>query len=323
MKQVPELSIIIVNWNSKDFVRKCVQSILANTRDAAFEIIVVDGASYDGCGEMLAREFPEVQFIQSDKNVGFARANNLGFEQSSGNCLLFLNPDTEVVGPAISILRTALLELEQAGIVGAKLLNTDGSVQTSCIQAFPTILNQLLDAEVLRRAFPRHSFWGMSPLFSADDKPAAVQVLSGACLMMRREAFASVAKFSEDYFLYAEDLDLCYKVNRAGLRNYYVPAASVIHHGGGSSKPDQSTFSAVMMRESVYRFLTKVRGKWYSAGFRFSLGLGALGRLALLLLLFPFRMIRGEVAGARDSFRKWTAILKWALGLQPWIAKYC
>jgi N-acetylglucosaminyl-diphospho-decaprenol L-rhamnosyltransferase len=143
MKQVPELSIIIVNWNSKDFVRKCVQSIMANLMDFAFEIIVVDGASYDGCGEMLMREFPEVRFIQSDKNVGFARASNLGFEQSSGNCLLFLNPDTEVVGPAISILRTALLELDQAGIVGAKLLNTDGSVQTSCIQAFPTILNQL------------------------------------------------------------------------------------------------------------------------------------------------------------------------------------
>ncbi len=183
-----ELSIIIVNWNSKDYVRKCVASVKANTRDMAYEIIVVDGASYDGCGEMLAQGISRgVKFVQCDKNVGFARANNLGFEHSSGECILFLNPDTEVVGPAIRVLRTELLKLDHAGMVGAKLLNTDGSVQTSCIQAFPTILNQLLDAEVLRRAFPRHSFWGMAPLFSGGENPAVVQVLSGACLMMRRD----------------------------------------------------------------------------------------------------------------------------------------
>ena len=322
MKPSPELSIIIVNWNSKDYVRKCVQTVYAHTRGIAFEILVVDGASYDGCGEMLAREFPEVRFIQSEKNVGFARANNLGYEQSRGDCLLFLNPDTELSGPAINVLRAALLELDHAGIVGAKLFNTDGSVQTSCIQAYPTILNQLLDAEVLRMTFPRLSFWGIAPLFSPGEKPVAVQVLSGACLMMRRPVFAQVARFSEEYFMYAEDLDLCYKVNRAGLKNYYVPAASLIHHGGGSSKPNQSAFSNVMMRESVYRFLTKVRGKWYGAIYRFSLGLSALGRLALLSLVFPIKLVRGEMAATGESFRKWTAILKWALGLQSWVAKY-
>ncbi|MDB6022723.1 MAG: glycosyltransferase family 2 protein [Pedosphaera sp.] len=320
MKQTPELSIIIVNWNSKDYVRKCVQSIHANTSGTDFEIVVVDGASYDGCGEMLAHEFPGVRFIQCEKNVGFARANNLAFEQSRGNCLLFLNPDTEVVDTAINVLRRALLEIEGAGIVGAKLLNTDGSVQTSCVQTFPTILNQVLDTEILRRAFPRHS--GIAPLFALGNQPAPVQVLSGACLMMRRAVFVQVARFSEDYFMYAEDLDLCYKVNRAGLKNFYVPAASIIHHGGGSSKPGQSTFSDVMMRESVFRFLTKVRGRWYSAVFRFSLALSALGRLALLLLLFPVKMICGEAATVSGSMRKWLAILKWALGLQPWVARY-
>jgi len=228
-----------------------------------------------------------------------------------------------VVGDAINVLRRALDGMPDAGIVGAKLLNTDGSMQTSCIQSFPTIMNQMLDAEVLRRAFPRHSFWGMAPLYSAGEKPEAVQVLSGACLMMRRDVFGQVARFSEDYFLYAEDLDLCYKVSRAGLKNYYVAAASVVHHGGGSSNPKQGTFSDVMMRESVYRFLTKVRGKWYGAGFRFSQALSALGRLALLALVFPLKLLRGEVAAASGSFRKWVAILKWTVGLQPWVAKYC
>jgi glycosyltransferase involved in cell wall biosynthesis len=105
---MPQLSIIIVNWNSKDFLRKCLQSIYTCTREISFEIIVVDGASFDGCGEMLAREFPDVRFIQSEKNIGFARANNLGFEQSHGEEILFLNPDTEIIGDAINVLHTFL-----------------------------------------------------------------------------------------------------------------------------------------------------------------------------------------------------------------------
>jgi len=315
MPTVLQLSIIIVNWNSKDYLRKCLQSIYANTREISFEIIVVDGASFDGCGEMLAREFPEVKFVQSEKNVGFARANNLGFGQSRGDCILFLNPDTEVVGEAINTLHNFLKESRGAGIVGAKLLNTDGSVQTSCVQAFPTILNQFFDAEILRRAFPRLSFWGMKPLFSADKKPAAVEVLSGACQMLTRTAFEKIGGFSEDYFLYAEDLDLCYKTRLAGFKNYFVPAAAVIHHGGGSSRPSQNVFLTVLMRESVYRFLKKFRGHWYGTAFRVSLALNALGRLALLLILFPFRLIRGETTAACDPIRRWTAILKWTMGL--------
>jgi GT2 family glycosyltransferase len=317
-----DLSIIIVNWNSKDFVRKCAQSIRENPPEMSYEIIVVDGASFDGCGEMLAKEFPEVRFVQSQKNVGFAKANNLGFEKSNGELLLFLNPDTEVRGGAVNTLVAALRSLDKAGIAGAKLLNTDGSVQTSCVQPFPTILNQLLDSENLRRAFPRHSFWGMAALFEKDPAPKEVEVLSGACLLMKRETFQAIGLFSQNYFMYAEDLDLCYKVRQAGLKNYYVPAAEVVHHGGGSTQAGKSTFSAVMMRESVYRFLVKVRGWWYGQGFRASLALGAVGRLLALVLVFPVRLALGEASGAANSIRKWLAILKWTLGMQTWVAKY-
>jgi GT2 family glycosyltransferase len=315
MPPVLQLSIIIVNWNSKDYVRKCLQSIYANTRRITFEIIVVDGASYDGCGDMLACEFPAARFVQSEKNVGFARANNLGFGQSQGDCILFLNPDTEVVGEAISTLHRFLQETRDAGVVGAKLLNTDGSLQTSCVQAFPTILNQFFEAEILRRAFPRFSFWGMLPLFSPDGKPAEAEVLSGACLMLPRPVFQKCGGFSEDYFLYAEDLDLCYKTRRAGFKNYFVPAAVLAHHRGGSSARSQSVFLTVLMRESVYRFLKKFRGGWYGLAFRASQALNALGRLALLMILFPISLIRGETETARDPIRRWTAILRWTLGL--------
>lgn len=310
-----DLSIIIVNWNSKEYVRQCLRSIYANTRGLSFEIIVVDGASYDGCGEMLAREFPSARYVQSEKNIGFARANNLGFGHSQGGDVLFLNPDTEVIGDAINKLHEFLKTTGDAGIVGAKLLNTDGSVQTSCVQAFPTIMNQFFEAEILQRAFPRLPFWGMRPLFSKDNKPAAAEMLSGACLMLPRPVFQKCGGFSEDYFLYAEDLDLCYKTRQAGFKNYFVPAAMIIHHGGGSSPRSQNVFLTVLMRESVYRFLNKFRGHWYGAAFRVSLAVNALGRLALLLLFLPVTLIRSKSGTAGEPIRRWAAILKWSFGL--------
>jgi hypothetical protein len=320
---MPQLSIIVVNWNSKDYLQKCLQSIYANTHGIIFEIVVVDGASFDGCDEMLAREFTEVKFVQSEKNVGFAKANNLGFEQSQGECVLFLNPDTEIVGDAINMLHDFLKKNSETGIVGAKLLNTDGSVQMSCIQTFPTILNQFFDAEILRNVFPRHSFWGIAPLFYGDKTAAEVEVISGACLMLTRATFEKIGKFSDDYFLYAEDLDLCFKSNLDGFKNYFVPAAIIVHHGGGSSRQTQNVFSTVMMRESVYRFLKKFRGGFYAMAFRASVALVAFFRLALLLILFPIRMLRGQTDAAHDAIRRWMAILKWTFGLERSVKDFC
>jgi GT2 family glycosyltransferase len=316
-----DLSIIIINWNSAGYVRKCVASIRRETRDLDYEIIVVDSASYDGCGEMLAREFPGVRFIQCDKNVGFARANNLGFDQSHGDCVLFLNPDTELVGPAINQLHRALMKLEDAGIVGARLLNTDGTLQTSCIQTFPTILNQVLDAEILRRVFPRLPFWGMAPLFVSNEEPAGVQMISGACMMMRRPAFERMGRFSEDYFMYSEDADLCYKSERSGCRNYYVPKAVIVHHGGGSSQQSRNEFSAVMMRESIWLYFTKTKGRPYGLCYRASMMLAAVCRLVLLALVFPVRWFFPGGASANGPFRTWLAIFNWSVGAVSWTKK--
>lgn len=162
MAPAPDLSIIIINWNSVGFLRKCLASVYANTKKTSFEVIVVDNASGDGCGDMVRAEFPEVHFVQSATNLGFAGANNLGVQYSSGKCLLFLNPDTELAGPAIDRMMEFLQSHAEAGIVGARLLNSDLSIQTSCIQNFPTVLNRVIDADLLRRLFPRLAFWGCS-----------------------------------------------------------------------------------------------------------------------------------------------------------------
>ena len=315
-----DLSIIIVNWNSADYVRRCLRSVYDHTHDLQFEIIVVDNASYDGCGEMLAREFPGVIFIQSDENLGFARANNLGFKKSTGAALLFLNPDTELVGSAINLLLSQLRNLPKAGAVGARLLNTDGTLQTSCVQSLPTILNQALDIELLRRLSPRSRLWGMAPLFSAGNQPSEVEVISGACLLLTRDLFESVGRFSEEYFMYTEDLDLCFKTRRAGFENYYVPAATVIHHGGGSSRQSNSQFSSVMVRESVGRFLRKTHGRSCAAVYQAAIGASAIFRLLLLALAalvgLAFSKQRQRIFCA---FKKWLAILRWSLGLERWV----
>src|ERR1700730_8165906 len=211
-----EISIIFVNWNSLNYLRECIASIYEHTHGIAFEIIVVDNASPEGGVDALKEEFPDLVLIKSGENLGFAGANNLGFKQSKGKCVLFLNPDTRLLNPAINIMLQALHSLPGAGIVGCKLLNGDLPVQTSSIMKFPGILNQVLQSEVLRLRWPSFPLWNIGPLFSSNPEPVKVEAITGACMMMRRDVFEKVGMFSEEYFMYAEDVDLCWKITRAG-----------------------------------------------------------------------------------------------------------
>ena len=317
-----DLSIIIVNWNSHQYLRKCIASIVSETRELQYEIIVIDAGSFDGCDRMLRETYPQVRFIQSNENIGFAKANNVAFHASKGKCVLFLNPDTELVGPAINILYDQLQRIPNAGAVGCKLLNSDGTVQTNCIQSIPTILNQILDSEFLRTRWPKSALWGMSPLYESDGEPKVVNAIAGACVILQREIFEQVGLFSEDYFMYAEDIDLCHKIKRAGRQNYYVPEATMIHHGGGSSQTAASNFSVVMMRESIWRFLRKTRGRVYGLGYRASMLVSSFVRLTFLLALFPVQRVCRRHPSWSRSFRKWQAILRWSLNREEWVKQY-
>ncbi len=214
-----DLSIIIVNWNSADYLKTCLNSLYVNNAGVVSEIIVIDNASFDKCHSIITNEFPGVHFIQSHQNLGFAKANNLGAEQAHGDFLLFLNPDTEILGNAISEMLSAIRKLPLAGVIGCKLLNTDMTLQNSCIQPFPTILNQSLDSDILLRRFPGFSIWGPVPHLLNQLGPSEVQAISGACMMIRKEIFTEIGGFSTDYFMYTEDIDLCYRVRSAGYIN--------------------------------------------------------------------------------------------------------
>lgn len=312
-----ELTIIIVNWNSVHFVRECLRAIYENSPQRTFEVIVVDNNSPKGGLELLRAEFPQVVILESKRNLGFAGANNLGFENSSSEFLLFLNPDTEVIGAAIGTMLDQLKTISDAGVVGCKLLNTDGSIQMSCIQTFPTILNQLLDIEVLRRRWPGCWLWNTAPLYKDNGQPVDAEVISGACMMLKRSVFEAVGKFSEEYFMYGEDLDLCYKVRKLGLRNYYVEQAKVIHHGGKSTAQRKvNLWSIVMKMNSVQNFCHKFYGPAYSHLYRCSMGVAAILRLGIIWVMHLSKFVSSKKHSLEGTREKWWAILQWSLGLE-------
>jgi N-acetylglucosaminyl-diphospho-decaprenol L-rhamnosyltransferase len=309
-----ELSIIIINWHSCEYVKQCIASIMANTSSVTYEILVFDSGSFDGCEQMLRDNYPGVRFIQGPSNVGFARANNCAFEHTTGRCVLFLNPDTELVGPAIDTLYSHVVRLPTAGAVGGKLLNSDRTVQTTCIRAMPTILNRVLDCEWLKLRLPLSGLWGTAPLYTSGTKATEVEAISGACLMIKRDVFEQVERFTEEYFMYAEDMDLSHKLAVAGFKRYYIPNAVVVHYGGTSSNASGQAFSAVMIPEATFRFFRRTRGPAYARWYRLSMCGVALGRLAALGGTAPIWLLTGRRMMCRAAVRKWMAVLRWSLG---------
>jgi N-acetylglucosaminyl-diphospho-decaprenol L-rhamnosyltransferase len=202
------------------------------------------------------------------------------------------------------------------GIVGPRLLNTDGSLQTSCVQAYPTILNQVLDAQRLRQMFPLSSLWGMQALYLSPDTTSCVEVVSGACLMIDRLAFQQVGGFDETYFMYVEDVDLCRRTRRAGFDVLFVGSCEVTHHGGKSSAMQGEDFVNLRQKEAMLQFFLHTRGPVYAVLYRSALAIAALARL---LTIAAFRVSRQREAGTAfrsTSHAKWVSLLCWTLGLR-------
>lgn len=306
-----DISVIIINWNSVNFLRACLASLQRQSRRPK-EVIVIDNASFDGVADMLREEHPDVMFLQSRENLGFSKANNVAAKHATGSLLLFLNPDTEVPAKGIEALHDAAVEIGEFGVLGPVLLNSDGSLQLSAAQAFPTILNQVLDSEHLRRRFPRLRIWGMKPFL--DETRSRAECISGACMLMTAKLFWELQGFSEKYFMYSEDVDLSFRAAKAGRHNYIIPEVRVLHHGGGSSSKRPNTFAVTTMRESRFRFFAANRSVFYAQCFKISIGASAL----LRLLALTFARSSARTDGARrlkleNACIKWKAVLVWAL----------
>jgi len=239
-----DVSIVIVNWNTCELLRACLSSIPRAMRDGdghgaasyQIEIIVVDNGSHDGSAEMAARTFPHVRLLINERNVGFAAANNLALRGAHGRYLLLLNSDTVVRPSAIEAMVTHMDAHPDLGAVGPRLLNADGSLQLSA-HDFPRLDHDavmLLDVKhwpmvgVVARRFAQRAY---GPLH---EQTRTVDWVSGACLMLRREALRQVGVLDEAYFFFFEESDLCYRLSERGWRTAFLADAEVIHMGGQS-----------------------------------------------------------------------------------------
>lgn len=251
-----DLSIVVVNWNTKDLLIQCLQSIYETVSNLDFEVIVVDNASTDGSQAAIREQFPLIRLIENQKNEGFARANNQAMAASQGRYMLLFNSDAIATPGAIQSL-VSLAEAEsRAGIVGAQLLNLDGSFQASHT-TFPTIWQEFLVLTGLGRLLKGRWYPSRGP--EENKGPQVVGYVEGACLLVRRQAFEEVGGLDEGYFMYAEETDWCYTMKQAGWQVWYQPAAKIIHLGGGSSKHRRPQREADLYRSRV-RFFRKYHG---------------------------------------------------------------
>jgi N-acetylglucosaminyl-diphospho-decaprenol L-rhamnosyltransferase len=254
-----DISVVIVSWNVRDLLRRCLRSILdrgSSTLDTQYsvpgasrghpastiqhpapttEVIVVDNASTDGSIQMVQAEFPAVHLIANAENRGFPAANNQGIAVAQGRYVLLLNSDAEVVGDALAAMVAFADEHPDAGVVGPQLLNPDGSVQSSR-RRFPTLATAFFESTWLQRYAPRRLLERYYVLDQPDDAVQDVDWVKGAALMARRDAIAQVGPMDEGYFMYSEELDWCRRFREAGWRVVYLPTARIVHHEGKSSE---------------------------------------------------------------------------------------
>lgn len=251
-----DLSVIIVNWNTRDLLAQCLGAVYDTADDLNFEVIVVDNGSTDGSQAMLRDQFPRVRLIQNHENAGFARANNQALAVSKGHYALLLNSDALLLANAAQAMRDLAEMKPWAGIVGAHLLNVDGSFQASHTP-FPNLWQEFLILSGLGRVL--YGPWYPSRGPEEDKGPQRVDYVEGACMLVRREAFEDVGGLDEGYFMYAEEVDWCYAMREKGWQVWYQPAAKVIHLGGGSSQNRRTQREADLYRSRV-RFFRKHYG---------------------------------------------------------------
>jgi hypothetical protein len=238
MAEELDLTVSIVTYNRCDLLRSCLASVVSNTIGIGFEVIVVDNASTDGSADMVAQEFPHVRLIGNRKNLGFAKPNNQAFAESRGKYFLLLNSDTIVQPGALEAMVQFMDAKSDAGVVGPRLLNPDGTNQASVFSRFPSVLTSVvinsLAFIVLDRLFP---LWNYPGRFVAavemSDQPQEVRHVIGACMMIRSHLYREMGMLDEQFFIFREETDLCKKIRDAGWKIYYLPAAKVIHYGAG------------------------------------------------------------------------------------------
>ncbi len=294
----PDVSILIVNWNTRDLLRACLKSIFDQTRELSFEIVVIDNASDDDSAEMVRQEFPNVRLIQNIENAGFGRANNQGYHESCGEYILFLNPDTEVLDHAIEKAVAFMKAHPHVWLCGAKSLHPDGTMQVSTAY-FPSLGMIWTNGVPLKIALsmfaPLKKIFKTSAVYTNDgftmtdaSESRRVDYVLGQFMLTRRDVLEKTGVFDESIFMYEEEADLCYRIQQAGGEVWYVPDAVILHHERRSidQLPEAFRHEVDWFLSARGRFMEKYHGKAMKGLFHLMTWFSSAVKLVMYAFLF-------------------------------------
>lgn len=292
----PDVSVVIVNWNTRDLLQQTLTTLYKETTSTSFETIVVDNGSVDGSADLVRREWPQVCLVASPTNLGFAAGNNLGFRECRGRYILLLNSDTIILPSTVGGMAQFLDGHPDTGCVGCLHLNDDGSLQRSTGD-FPNFIEDSLFYTDLYRIPPVRAYLRRRFIWWGDhERVREVDWVNGACMMVRREVVEQIGGLDEGYFIYGEEVDWCYCMREAGFRVYFTPEAEVIHLGGKAM--DRVPADRIVLKyTSQYRFYRKYYPLWHRLVLRAAVTAFALVRIVLLFFLLvvaPFRKFRSR-----------------------------
>ena len=307
-----DVSLVIVNWNTKDLLLDCIGSTLDTTRVRKLEITVVDNGSTDGSAEAVKRSFPNVTVIRNQANLGFARANNIGIRPSRGKYLCLVNSDIKVLPGCIDSMCDYMDQHPEIGLLGPKILNKDLSLQPSCAE-LPSLWNTFTQTFMLDRLFPGVRFCRTRFMRAfAHDVERDVEALSGCFLMVKREALEQVGLLDERFFIYQEDVDWCKRFSDAGWKIRFCPSAEAIHYGGASSSVAPAKFLIEMQRASL-QYWRKHHG-WLS--WKTATAIAFLHYLLRICLLGTLQVLKSDDRGSRKrKLKDYAACFRWLGGV--------
>lgn len=291
-----DLSIIIVNWNTRGLLRKCLRSIYNNTKKLTFEVFVIDNASRDGSVEMVKKEFPQARLARNKENLGFARGNNQGFLQTKGKYVLVLNPDTEVIDDVFLKMVEYLKSNKEVGAVGPRFIYPDGTFQRYHYR-FPTFISILttwfLPRSVAYKLRPTRAYLMLDDDFS---KVIEVPQPAGSCLMVRRGLFSEEDFMDEQFPIFFNDVDLCRRIYKKGLKIFVLPEAEIVHYKGkgGLEQGKKSLFLSAEYFLSMIDYFSKYEGAVKADLLRIFISLGFLIRTIAFFIGYICRLERKE-----------------------------
>ena len=290
---MPLVSIVIITWNSEEFIEKCLKSLFDTKGSIDLEVIVVDNASQDTTTKIIERFKPEVRLISNQTNSGYAEGNNQGIEISQGDYILLLNPDVELKENCLKLMLDFLENHKDIDGLAPQLLNPDGSIQPSC-REFPDFSILLWEFSGLSFIFPKNRIFGRWRMGYFDFQSSReVDQPMGSCLLLRRKVIQKIGAFDEQFPIFFNDVDLCYRIKNSGGKLYFLPEAKALHYKGGSTRQAKPKM-ILSAHLSFFRFLSKYKN-------------GALNRILLYLsgiLLFVAALLRIIFYALRKAFSK-------------------